>query len=212
MLIVGAKGFAKEVLEICHQNNELENLVFYDDVNEDIGDKLYDQYPILNSLDAAMRYFDEVDNRFNIGIGNPRLRKKLFDKFTEIGGVYTSLISTSAVIGHYKVEIKEGANILDGVKISNDVKIGLGTMIYYDAIITHDCCIGNFVEISPSVKILGRATIKDAVHLGTGCIVFPDITIGKGSVIGAGAVVNKDIPDNCTAVGVPAQIITIKYD
>ncbi|MFZ2430593.1 MAG: hexapeptide transferase, partial [Lutibacter sp.] len=35
MLVIGAKGFAKEVLEVVHQLNELENLVFYDDVNKD---------------------------------------------------------------------------------------------------------------------------------------------------------------------------------
>ena len=51
MLIVGAKGFAKEVLEICHQNNELENLVFYDDVNDDVNGLLFDKFPILKSID-----------------------------------------------------------------------------------------------------------------------------------------------------------------
>ena len=40
MLIIGAKGFAKEVLEILHQKNDLQNIVFYDDVNDDIGDLL----------------------------------------------------------------------------------------------------------------------------------------------------------------------------
>ena len=50
MLIVGAKGFAKEVLEVCHQNNELENLVFYDDVNQDIGEQLFNKFPILKSI------------------------------------------------------------------------------------------------------------------------------------------------------------------
>ena len=212
MLIVGAKGFAKEVLEVCHQNNELNNLVFYDDVNIDIGDNLYGQFPILNSIELAKKYFEEVDNRFNIGIGNPILRQKMDQKFSEIGGVFTSLISPNAKIGSYNVEIMSGVNILDDVKISNDVKIGRGTMIYYNSIITHDCFIGNFVEISPSVKILGRTTVQDFVHLGTGCTIFPDINIGKNVIIGAGAVVNKDIPDNCTVVGMPAKIIRSNND
>ena len=40
MLIVGAKGFAKEVLEVLHQLNETEDVVFYDDVNKDAPDFL----------------------------------------------------------------------------------------------------------------------------------------------------------------------------
>ncbi len=44
MLIIGAKGFAKEVLEILHQLNQLENVVFYDDVNNDAPEKLFGQF------------------------------------------------------------------------------------------------------------------------------------------------------------------------
>ena len=68
MLIVGAKGFAKEVLEVCHQNNELNNLVFYDDVNIDIGDNLYGQFPILNSIELAKKYCDEDTYKFINGV------------------------------------------------------------------------------------------------------------------------------------------------
>ena len=50
MLIVGAKGFAKEVLEIFHQNNELENIIFFDDVTPNLDSKLFNQFIILKSL------------------------------------------------------------------------------------------------------------------------------------------------------------------
>lgn len=207
MLIIGAKGFAKEVLEVCYQNNELENLVFYDDVNDDVTGELYDQFSILKNEEQAKHYFDNVDARFTIGIGNPKLRKKLYDKFISFGGEFCSTISTSAIIGHYNVSLAHGINILDGVKISNDVKIGIGTMIYYDSILTHDCVIGDFVEISPAVKILGRAKINDYAHIGASAVIFPDIEIGQGAIIGAGAVVRDNVPANCTVVGVPAKII-----
>lgn len=67
--------------------------------------------------------------------------------------------------------------------------------------------IGDFVEISPDVKILGRATIGSFCQLGAGTIILPDIKIGNNVIIGAGTVVTKDLPDNCTAVGVPSKII-----
>lgn len=206
MLIIGAKGFAKEVLEVCHQNNELQNLVFYDDVNSDMRDLLYNQFPVLKNIDQAKDYFENTDNRFTIGIGNPQLRKMLYEKFSSIGGKLTSTLSPRAAVGSYGVRIGDGVNILDGAKISNDVNIGIGSMIYYDSILTHDCSIGNFVEVSPNVKVLGRATVDDFSSLGSGSIILPDIKIGKNVIIGAGSVVTKDIPDNCTAVGIPAKV------
>ncbi len=47
MLIIGASGFAKEVLEIFHQQNNLENIAFYDDINPDFGNFLYNKFPII---------------------------------------------------------------------------------------------------------------------------------------------------------------------
>ena len=73
MLIVGAKGFAKEVLEVLHQLNETEDVVFYDDVNKDAPDFLYGKFPILKNKEAVSDYFKTVDKRFKIGIGNPVL-------------------------------------------------------------------------------------------------------------------------------------------
>ncbi len=207
MLIVGAKGFAKEVLEICHQNNDLDNLVFYDDVNDDIGDKLYDKFPILKSIEQAQNYFSSIDNRFTLGIGNPLLRRKLHDKFVQIGGVLKSTISENTKIGNYDNRIENGCNILAGSIISNNVSIGKGCIIYFNTVITHDCTIGDFVEISPSVNILGRATIKSYTQIGASSTILPDITIGKNVIIGAGSVVTNDIPDNSLAIGVPAKVV-----
>jgi sugar O-acyltransferase (sialic acid O-acetyltransferase NeuD family) len=210
MLIIGAKGFAKEVLEVCHQNEDNKSIAFYDDVNEDIGDVLYNQFPILHSIEQAKIYFETVDNQFTVGIGNPVLREKLTSKFSAIGGVLTSTISKFSEIGSFEVTIDEGANILSGVKISNSVSIGKGPLIYYNSLITHDVIIGNFVEISPGVTILGRAVVGNLVHIGAGAIILPNVTIGNNVVIGAGSVVTKNLPDNCVAVGIPAKIIKQK--
>lgn len=207
MLIIGAKGFAKELLEIIHQNNELENLSFYDDINEDVEGKLYGKFPILKSEEEAKIYFKNTDARFVLGLGKPHLRKRLGEKFKDLGGVLTSIISHQSFIGNYGVKIGKGSNILSGAILSNDVELGEGCIIYYNSVLTHDCKIGDYVEISPGVKLLGRVNIGDYTHLGSGSIILPDVTIGKNVIIGAGAVVKKDIPDNCTAVGIPAKII-----
>jgi sugar O-acyltransferase (sialic acid O-acetyltransferase NeuD family) len=206
MLVVGAKGFAKEVLEILHQNGEIENLCFYDDINHDNTDKLYGVFPVIKRFEDAEEYFKNIDCNFTLGIGNPELRFKLFQKFKTVGGRLVSTISRNAEIGHYGIRIAEGCNILAGAKISNDVTIGAGTIIYYNTIITHDVVIGKFCEISPDVKLLGRSKIEDFVQIGAGVIIFPDVTIGSRSIIAAGSVVRKNVPENVMMAGVPAVL------
>ena len=207
MLIVGAKGFAKEVLEVCHQNNELENLVFYDDVTPDCPEKLYDTFSILKNTQDAQAYFENTDNRFTIGIGDPKLRKMLYDKFSKLGGIFTSTIATTAYIGHYENHIGDGSNIMQKVVLTNEIKLGIGCIVNQLSSIGHDVIIGDFVEICPSVSISGNCTIGDYTFVGTNAVILPKVKIGNNVIIGAGSVVTKDIPNNCTAVGIPAKII-----
>lgn len=207
MLIVGAKGFAKEVLEILHQLNQLGNLVFYDDVNSDVPEKLFGQFPVLRTDQEASTYFKTIDNQFTIGIGNPVLRKKLHDKFKDLGGEFTSTISPLATIGFYGNQIESGCNIMTGTVITSDIIIKKGTLINLNCTIGHDSFLGEFVELSPGVHISGNCTIGDYSVFGTNASVLPKLTIGKNVIIGAGSVVTKDLPDNCVAVGIPAKII-----
>jgi len=207
MLIIGAKGFAKEVLEVLHQLNQHDNVVYYDDVNADIPKKLYNKFSVLTSFSEAENYFKTIDNQFTIGIGNPILRKRIFDKFTEAGGVFTSVISPKAAIGHFGNSIGFGCNIMTGSVITNDVKIENGVLINLNCTIGHDSHIGSFVEMSPGVHISGNCVVGDYSVLGTNSTVLPKISIGKNVIVGAGSVVTKNIPDNSLVVGIPAKVI-----
>lgn len=207
MLIIGAKGFAKEVLEVFHQLYTLENIAFYDDVNVDIGSFLFEKFPILKSENEAKFFFETRTKEFTIGVGNPFLRYKLFQKFSNLGGIYCNSISQDSQIGSYDVEIGKGTNVLPNVVISNSVKIGMGCIVYYNVIITHDCKVGNFVELSPNAILLGRVYVGDFSHIGANATILPNVKIGKNVIIGAGAVVISDVPDNCMMAGIPAKVI-----
>ncbi|WP_316839160.1 acetyltransferase [Pedobacter gandavensis] len=210
MLIIGAKGFAKDILEILRQNNELDDLVFYDDINTD-EEELFGKFPIIRTMEEAALYFSNVDNRFSIGIGNPGLRSKMYHRFVAIGGEIHSTISPRTDIGHYEVSIGDGCNILSGVKISNSVEIGMGTMIYYNCLINHDVVIGRFVEISPGAIVLGKCKIGSYTHIGSGAVVLPGVVIGSYVTIAAGAVVTHNTPHHVMTAGVPAIIKKTNY-
>ncbi|MEG9327957.1 CatB-related O-acetyltransferase [Salinimicrobium catena] len=70
--------------------------------------------------------------------------------------------------------------------------------------------VGNFV---PSrIQNYQKVVIKNDVWIGANSVIMPGITIGNGAVIGAGAVVTKDVPDYAIVVGVPAKIIKYRFD
>lgn len=207
MLIIGAKGFAKELLQYFHKSNALKNLFFYDDISSDVPDIIYDKFRVLRTLNEAIEIFNTIEPTFVLGVGNPKIRYRLAEKMTLAGGQLSSVIAKNTELGSYNVVIGKGTNVMSGSVITNDITIGEGVLINLNCTIGHDSYIGNYCELSPGVHISGHVILGDFSSLGSGVVVIPGIHIGKNCLIGAGSVVNKDIPDNSVAVGVPAKII-----
>jgi sugar O-acyltransferase (sialic acid O-acetyltransferase NeuD family) len=205
MIIVGSKGFAKELLEVAHQLGSTDRLVFFDNVSSDLPDQLYGQFPILRSEEEVKAYFQLNGNSFALGLGGPQKRKEMCALFESWGGELTSLISPKANIGSFGVEIGQGATILAQAIITNEVKCGRGLLMYPNSIITHDCILGDFVELSAVATILGGVIIGSETHIGANATVLPQLKIGSKATVGAGAVVTKDVNEGQTVKGIPAR-------
>jgi len=207
MIVVGAKGFAKEVLEILFQLGQTENLVFFDDVSDDLPEMLFNCFRILTNETQVKDHFGKYGNSFILGLGNPILRKSLCEKFELWGGNVKSIISPSAHIGNFDVIIGEGVVVLPNAIISNSSYVGKGCLLYYNSIITHDCHIGEFVEISPGATLLGGSIIGDLTHVGANATILPNIKLGNNVTVGAGAIVTRAFAENKVIVGIPAKIL-----
>jgi len=207
MIIIGAKGFAKEVLEVIWQKNSYNEILFFDNVTQNLGDLVYEKFRILKDFEQVKSYFSSQDDRtFTLGIGNPVYRYQLYSQFAKLGGIFTSTISPYAHIGHFGNSIGEGCNIMTGSIITNSVRIERGVLINLNCTIGHDSQIGEFVEMSPGTSISGNCTIGRCCVFGTNSTVLPKVTIGENVIVGAGAVVVKDVPDNSLVVGIPGVV------
>lgn len=92
------------------------------------------------------------------------------------------------------------------IQIGNNVLIAPNCAFYpYSHGIAPDKAIGK-----QPLQTKGGITIEDDVWLGFGAIVLDGVRIGKGAVIGAGAVVTQDIPEGAIALGVPARVVKLR--
>jgi len=211
MIIIGAKGLAKELEQIVSIDTNIQDheILFFDNLSNDLPERLFGRFRILRSFNEAKEYLSKSEDKsFILGLGNPKYRHQLFTEFVKLGGVPKTIQSNNTEIGSFDVSIGDGCSLMSGAIVSNSVSIGKGCLVYYNSVITHDCKVGDFVEISPNATILGRSTVGDFTSVGAGAIILPDVTVGSHVVIGAGTVVLNDVPDNTTIVGVPGKIMS----
>lgn len=206
MIVVGSKGFAKELLGVFHQLDKLTDLIFFDNINIINNDLLFNKFKIIHTIDEVNKHFAELDSNFVLGTGNPKFREELCYKFEKLGGQLCSVISPKSYIAPFDVNIGIGTAIITGAVIDNNVNIGRGSLINSNCTIGHDTRIGSFSEICPGVVISGNCSIGKSVFIGSNATILPEINIGEGAVIAAGSVVTRDIPDNCMVAGAPAII------
>ncbi|MDO9108180.1 MAG: serine O-acetyltransferase [Coriobacteriia bacterium] len=103
------------------------------------------------------------------------------------------------------IEIHPGATIGRRFFIDH----GMGVVIGETAVIGDDVTLYQGVTLGGTGKERGKRhpTLEDCVVVGVGSAILGDITIGRGSRVGGGAVVVNDVPPNCTVVGIPGRVV-----
>ena len=205
--IYGASGFGKEVMPLVRQHySQLnqDNIVFIDD-----GGRLeqLDGYKVL-SYQQFMQH-PATQKAVTIAIADSQVREKLNAKLVQDNIEIINVIANNAL--HYdNITMGKGSIICGFVHLTSNIKIGKGFHANIYSYIAHDCVIGDFVTFAPRVSCNGNVHIEDHAYIGTGAVLrqgTPDkpLIIGKGAIVGMGAVVTKDVPAGVTVVGNPAR-------
>jgi len=208
VILIGAGGHAKAVIDILKKNNqEIEIVGLITKDAADIGEKVLG-VPIIGTDKELSELFNKGIRYALIAVGsvdNNFLRKKLYKKVANIGYTFINAFHPSSIISDY-ARFGTGNVVMAGVLVGPDTIIGNNVILNTGSIIEHDCIIEDHVHVAPGVKIAGGVTIGEASLIGIGSVIIQGIKVGKNVVVGAGTIVLEDIPDNAVVVGVPGKI------
>lgn len=151
---------------------------------------------------------DEISQKnFIVAIGNNKIRQNIMERINECGGKTPTLIHPTATISP-SAEIGKGVYIQANAYIWTKVKIDDYCIISPNVVICHHTSIGKACLISNVSGIGASLKIEDRVFVGMGSTIVTGVkVIGQDSIIGAGAVVLKDLDENSVYAGVPAKKI-----
>jgi sugar O-acyltransferase (sialic acid O-acetyltransferase NeuD family) len=206
--IFGAGGFGREVAQlVCDINNvkqQYDLIGFYDD-GLPIGTRI-NSWDVLGGVDDLNQ--QEEPLYMVVAIGDTKIKKNVVRLIINSQIKWATLVHPNAILGDSAfLNIGEGVIITAGCIVTVNINIGDHVILNLSCTVGHDTNIGDYCSFMPTVNISGEVKIEQAVFVGTGAKIINLVEVGENSIIGAGAVVSKDIPPNCTAVGVPAKPI-----
>jgi sugar O-acyltransferase (sialic acid O-acetyltransferase NeuD family) len=198
--IFGSGGFAKEVFWLSQQCKR--EVVAFIDV--DVGhNKIYDTD--VKSED----FFNPNEHSAVVAIGSSQLRKKIVNKIINRYGddVFATLISPSANLMADDIKIGKGSVICANCILTCNIDLGNWAQLNLATTIGHDTTTGDFFTTAPGVHISGKVSAGECVYFGTNASSIENISICNDVLIGASACVSKNINESGTYVGVPAKKI-----
>lgn len=212
LIIIGSGGCMRELVWQIQEVNKVKatwNILGYiDNVPPVYGTSVLvgaQEIPYLGDDDYLLGQSKQVNAV--ICVGSSDLRKKIAEKLSQnlwiqfpnliLGG---TKICQDAVLG-------KGCIVSMDVRISTNVTVGDFVFFNTGSIVCHDDVIGDYVTLAPDVKLAGAVTVGAGSELGIGAKAIQGVSIGENTVVGAGAVVVRDLVGGGKFVGVPARRI-----
>lgn len=212
--IVGCGGFGRDVMPIARSaaqrmrpgaSAEAVFVVDYGPVGEQInGHRVI-------STDAFEATARRTRCAFNIAISDSAARQRIAERLLDAGAEPLTLLGEPAVL-------LDGAQLGPGAVLCAYTFVGANATIgrfFHGNIyaqVEHDCRIGDYVTFGPGVRCNGHIVVEDHAYIGSGAMIRQGragqpLVIGRGAVVGMGAVVLNDVPPGATVVGNPARPI-----
>jgi len=196
ILVYGGGGHGKALIELINSLNYYHIIGIVDDGIQKgetiLGVPILGKASILPELHA--QGIHQAANAVG-GIGDINARAKVFQLLAQSGFTCPNLIHPTAYV-ETSATIDAGVQTFPHAYIGSEVKIGFGCIINTSAVVSHDCILDDFSNISPGAILAGEVIIGKFVLIGMGATINLRVKIGDGARIGNGATVKQHVPKN----------------
>lgn len=204
IIIIGAGGFGRESVDVVQAIGRSVQGVLDDNPSELNLQRLDAQrVPYLGTVDSWLAG-GHAPTHYLVGIGRGSIREFLSRRMDEAGHRAATAVHPSATVGSNST-VGEGSIICAGTRITTNVNVGRHVHLNPNVTIGHDSTLQDFVSVNPAGNISGDCVISTRSLIGVNAAVLQQLTVGQDVVVGAAALVTKDVPDSVVVKGVPGK-------
>lgn len=206
LIIIGASGHGREVLDIIERINDVKptyNILGFVDDNEAIQGHSINGIKVLGGLSYLKEFLLNRKIFVVIAIANADIKRKISSELEGIA-LWTNIIDPTVIVSKY-CSIGYGNVIGPYSWIGPNSQIGNFCDCVFACSVGHDVIIEDYVSIMDYCDITGHDYLEAGVYLGSSVAIIPGIRIAQNCILGAGAVVVKDISEQGTYTGIPAK-------
>lgn len=207
LLIVGAGGFGREVLQWSRDagldTGDWSLAGFLDDNPGALADAGPVDLPVIGGI---RDYQPREDEWLICGLGAPRTKWECVSALVARRARFKTVIHPSALLGQH-VRVGQGCVLCPGAVLTTNVKVGEFVVLNCYSSVGHDGVVGDWSTASGYAALSGKSRVGVGVFLGSHAVILPGVKVGDWATVGAGSVAWRSVPPHTTVFGVPAHAI-----
>lgn len=214
VVILGGKGIGMIASSIIDRIGDAYVTGFLND-NLEIGTKIgkYKQIEVIGKTEDLNSILEDKDTYVFIAYVGFKYERKMYQKILSLNiprEKFYNVIDPTSVIPKDYCKIGNGVLIAPYSQLSPDATISDNCMLLANSFVGHDSFLDHFAHLATNAVVGADVHVGKMVHIGSNATIRECVKIGDYSIVGGGAVVTKDVPENCIVVGNPARILKEK--